>query len=154
MINNFPAGTKTIRNREKRYYYFLVVKPDDIVDDIPQKEYFVYRFKVSLSEKNGIKDLKKAFSPTVLITCIALTDIQYATGNFEHPRYTNQNRTPLTVKYKEIPIYLQTDIRKIDINKDVYQMGSIPIITEDTGYVPDFSSVQRRGNDTNRNIDF
>jgi hypothetical protein len=154
MINNYPAGTRTIRNRERRYYYFLVIKPDDIVDDIPQKEYFVYRFKVSLSEKNGIKDLKKAFSPTILSKCIALTDIQYATGNFEHPDYTNQNRTPLTVKLKEIPIYLQTDIRKIDINKDVYQMGSTPIIIDDTGYVPDFSSYQRRGNDTNRNMDF
>ena len=104
--------------------------------------------------KNGIKDLKKAFSPTILSKCIALTDIQYATGNFEHPDYTNQNRTPLTVKLKEIPIYLQTDIRKIDINKDVYQMGSTPIIIDDTGYVPDFSSYQRRGNDTNRNMDF
>lgn len=154
MGNNYPAGTSTIRNTEKKYNYFLVVKPDDMVDNIPQKEYFVYRFKVALTEKGGINELKKFFSPTILITCSALTDVEYATGNFQHPEYTNQNRQPLTVKLKEIPIYIQTNIRKIDLNKDLYQIGSVPIVIDKTGYIPDTSSTQRRGNDTNRNVNY
>jgi len=57
----YPAGTNTLRNLEPRFYYFLVVKPDSLVDDIPQKEYFVYRFKNSVTSKNGINSLKRYF---------------------------------------------------------------------------------------------
>ena len=49
MAYKFPAGTKSIRNLTPKFNYFLVVKEDSIADDIPQKEYFVYRFKVALS---------------------------------------------------------------------------------------------------------
>jgi hypothetical protein len=103
MSTLYPAGTTTIRNLTPRFYYFLVVKPDSLVDDIPQKEYFVYRFKVSTSSKDGINSLKKYFNGVTLIECRALSDVEYATGNFYHPDYKNQNKQPLTFKLKEIP---------------------------------------------------
>lgn len=147
MAKLFPAGTTTIRNLKERFSYFLVVKPDGLADDIPQKEYFVYRFKVPVSSNDGISSLKKYFSPVELIQCLGLNDIEYATGDFLHPDYINQKKSPLKMKYKEIPIYLQKTIRVIDLNKDLYQMGSKPIILDNTKFVSESSSDQRRDGD-------
>lgn len=125
----YPAGTNTLRNLEPRFYYFLVVKPDSLVDDIPQKEYFVYRFKNSVTSKNGITSLKKYFSPVDLIECRQLNDTEYATGVFDHPEYINQNREPLQFNLRDLPIYKQAKVGTIDLNKDLYTYGSKPIIT-------------------------
>lgn len=132
MAIQYPAGTTTIRNLENKYYYFLVVRPDDLIDDIPQKEYFVYRYKVPASASTGIKNLRKYFSTIQLTTCIQLSDNEYATGKFQHPTYTNQKNLPLEINYREIPIYKQSTPGKIDLNKDVYSLGSTPIITNET----------------------
>ncbi len=137
MAEVYPAGTTTIRNLTPRYNYFLVVKPDSLVDDIPQKEYFVYRYKVSVSSSDGIMSLKNYFVGVDLIECRALSDIEYATGNFQHPDYTNSNMTPLTFKLRDIPIYSQSTIGKIDLSKDPYQYGSKPIITDSTSVILD-----------------
>jgi hypothetical protein len=137
MAEVYPAGTTTIRNLTPRYYYFLVVKPDSLVDDIPQKEYFVYRYKVPVSSSDGIASLKNYFLGVDLIECRALTDVEYATGNFQHPDYTNSNMSPLTFKLRDIPIYLQSTIGTIDLNKDQYQYGSKPIITDSTSVILD-----------------
>ena len=128
MAENFPAGTTTIRNLEPRFNYFLVVKPDSLVDDIPQKEYFVYKFKVSLTVKKGIKELTNYFSPTPLIECRELSDLAYSTEDFQHPDYINQDKEPLRFKMYEIPIYLQSQVRVIDLDKDPYKLGSKPPI--------------------------
>lgn len=125
----YPAGTNTLRNLEPRFYYFLVVKPDSLVDDIPQKEYFVYRFKNSVTSKNGINSLKRYFSPVNLIECRQLNDTEYATGVFDHPEYTNQDREPLQFNLRDLPIYKQVKVGTIDLNKDLYTLGSKPIIT-------------------------
>ncbi len=137
MAEIYPAGTTTIRNLTPRYKYFLVVKPDALVDDIPQKEYFVYRYKVTVSSSDGIKSLTDYFVGVNLIECKELSDIEYATGNFQHPDYTNSNMSPLTFKLRDIPIYIQTQIGVIDLNKDPYQYGSKPIIDDSTSVILD-----------------
>ena len=137
MAEVYPAGTTTIRNLTPRYNYFLVVKPDSLVDDIPQKEYFVYRFKVSVSSGDGIRYLKDYFVGVSLIECRSLSDVEYATGNFQHPDYTNSNMSPLTFKMRDIPIYLQSSVGIIDLNKDPYQYGSKPIINDSTSVILD-----------------
>jgi hypothetical protein len=140
----FPAGTTTIRNLTPRFSYFLVVKPDALVDDIPQKEYFVYRFKVPVSDKDGIKNLKNYFSDVTLETCKALGDVEYSTGTFSHPAYLNQNRKALTFQLKEIPIYFQSTVGVIDLEKDPYQYGSKPIIKDKTNSILESSVIQRK----------
>jgi hypothetical protein len=145
MAEIFPAGTTTIRNLAPRFNYFLVVKPDSLADDIPQKEYFVYRFKVSVTPKEGIKSLKKYFAGVTLIECRSLTDEEYATGNFQHPDYINQNKSPLTFRLRDIPIYFQSQIRIIDLQKDPYQYGSKPIIKTKTSSINDNDYYKRVG---------
>lgn len=145
MAEIFPAGTTTLRNLTPRYNYFLVVKPDSLVDDIPQKEYFVYRFKVSVSSKDGVKSLKDYFTGVDLIECRSLSDTEYATGIFYHPDYINQKKGKLSFKMREIPIYFQSSIRTIDLNKDVYQYGSKPIINDNTASIKDDLYYQRVG---------
>ena len=147
MSTKFPAGTTTIRNLTPKYSYFLVVKPDPLQDDIPQKEYFVYRYKVPVSEKDGIKYLQNYFIGVTLEQCNQLTDVEYATGKFQHPFYLSQNRKPLTFRLKEIPIYLQEKIGEIDLQKDIFQYGSKPIIKDDTSVILESSPLQR--NDSN-----
>lgn len=137
MAEIYPAGTTTIRNLTPRYKYFLVVKPDALVDDIPQKEYFVYRYKVTVSAAAGIKSLSDYFTGVNLIECKELSDVEYATGNFQHPDYTNSNLSPLTFKLRDIPIYLQSQIGIIDLNKDPYQYGSKPVIDDSTSVILD-----------------
>ena len=145
MAEIFPAGTRTLRNLTPRFNYFLVVKPDGLVDDIPQKEYFVYRFKVSVAAKDGIKSLKDYFSGITLIECRNLSDTEYATGNFSHPDYINQNKQPLTFRLREIPIYFQTNVRTIDLQKDIYQYGSKPIISDSNSAIDDDLYYKRVG---------
>jgi hypothetical protein len=145
MAEIFPAGTTTIRNLAPRFNYFLVVKPDSLADDIPQKEYFVYRFKVSVTPKEGIKSLKKYFAGVTLIECRSLTDEEYATGNFKHPDYINQNKSPLIFRLRDIPIYFQSQIRIIDLQKDPYQYGSKPIIKTKTSSINDNDYYKRVG---------
>ena len=138
MTYKFPAGTKSIRNLTPKFNYFLVVKEDSIADDIPQKEYFVYRFKVALSAKEGISELKKYFEfilNSQVFICNELSDIEYATGIFSHPYYKNGKKEPLSFRLKEIPIYMQSEIRAIDFNKDLYQYGSKPIIKDNTSVI-------------------
>lgn len=144
MLSKFPAGTTTIRNLTPKFSYFLVVKPDPLQDDIPQKEYFIYRFKVPVSSNDGIKYLKNYFRGVTLEQCKALSDIEYAAGKFEHPFYLNQNKKPLSFKLKEIPIYFQDKIGTIDLQKDPYQYGSNPIIKDDTSVILENSVVQRK----------
>ena len=138
MADTFPAGTESIRNLTPKFSYFLVVKGDSIADDIPQKEYFVYRFKVALSAKAGISELMKYFKFTLnsqVFTCNELNDIEYATGIFYHPYYKNGKKEPLSFKLKEIPIYIQSKIKVINFNKDQYQYGSKPIIKNKTSVI-------------------
>ena len=139
----YPAGTTTLRNLTPKYNYFLVVKPSSITTDIPEIEYFVYHFIVSVSASDGINSLTNYFSGINLITCEALSDIQYATGNFQHPHYLNQKNTPLTFKMKEIPIYFQAKQRVIDLDVDKFQYGSVPIIKDDTASILEYSQPQR-----------
>lgn len=147
MAEIYPAGTQSIRNLNPTFNYFLVVKDDPIVDNIPQKEYFVYRFKVPVSKKDGISELKKYFKfvkGSKVYECRELSDLEYATGDFYHPDYKNSRKEPLRFKLREIPIYIQDQIRVIDLEKDPYQYGSKPIIRNKTAAILD--------NDTNNNI--
>lgn len=140
MAEIYPAGTESIRNLTPTFNYFLVVKGDSLVDDIPQKEYFVYRFKVPINKKDGISQLNNYFKstdPSIVYECRELSDIEYATGNFFHPDYKNSMKQPLRFKMREIPIYLQSQIRVIDLEKDPYQYGSKPIIGDKTSVILD-----------------
>ncbi len=140
MAEIYPAGTESIRNLTPTFNYFLVVKGDSLVDDIPQKEYFVYRFKVPVNKNDGISQLRNYFKSidlSVVYECRELSDIEYTTGNFFHPDYTNSTKQPLRFKMREIPIYLQSQIRVIDLEKDPYQYGSKPIIRDKTSVILD-----------------
>ena len=140
MAEIYPAGTESIRNLAPTFNYFLVVKGDSLVDDIPQKEYFVYRFKVPVNKKDGVSQLKKYFKfvdTSIVYECRELTDLEYATGDFYHPDYKNSVKQPLKFKMREIPIYIQSVIRVIDLEKDPYQYGSKPIIRDKTSVILD-----------------
>lgn len=140
-----PAGTRTVRSREETFSYFLVAKPEALVSDIKTKEYFVYRFIVPVSSRDGIKQMKSYFSGITLDKCQALTDVEYATGNYQSEKYQDSNMNPLTFKLKEIPIYFQKNIRVIDLSKDIYSYGSKPIIKDETAFVDTNTVNQRRG---------
>lgn len=142
-LRSYPAGTTTLRNLTPTYNYFLVVKPSDVDNDIPEVEYFVYHFIVSISSKDGINSLTNYFSGVNLITCQEISDTEYATGNFQHPHYLNQKNTPLTFKFKEIPIYFQAKQRVIDFTTDKFQYGSVPIIKDNTAHILEYSQPQR-----------
>ena len=140
MAEIYPAGTESIRNLTPTFNYFLVVKGDSLVDDIPQKEYFVYRFKVPVNKKDGVSQLKKYFKfvdTSIVYECRELTDLEYATGDFYHPDYKNSIKQPLKFKMREIPIYIQSEIRVINLEKDPYQYGSKPIIRDKTSVILD-----------------
>jgi hypothetical protein len=140
MAEIYPAGTESIRNLTPTFNYFLVVKGDSIADDIPQKEYFVYRFKVPVNKNDGISQLKKYFkfvTTSLVYECRELSDLEYATGDFYHPDYTNSSKQQLRFKMREIPIYIQSQIRVIDLEKDPYQYGSKPIIRDKTSVILD-----------------
>jgi len=145
MPTNYPAGTTTIRNLEEKFLYFLLIKNEDLSLDLPQKEYFVYRFIVPVSSKRGKKELMEYFNYSVIESCRAISDIEYASGTFEHPEYKKSDNTPLTFPLKEIPIYIQTKINRIDIEKDEYKMGSKPIIRDKTSVILPDNFDQRRG---------
>ena len=140
MAEIYPAGTESIRNLTPTFNYFLVVKGDSLVDDIPQKEYFVYRFKVTVNKKDGVSQLKKYFKfvdTSIVYECRELTDLEYATGDFYHPDYKNSVKQPLKFKMRDIPIYIQSVVRVIDLEKDPYQYGSKPIIRDKTSVILD-----------------
>jgi hypothetical protein len=140
MAEIYPAGTESIRNLTPTFNYFLVVKGDSLVDDIPQKEYFVYRFKVPVNKKDGVSQLKKYFKfvdTSIVYECRELTDLEYATGDFYHPDYKNSVKQPLKFKMRDIPIYIQSVVRVIDLEKDPYQYGSKPIIRDKTSVILD-----------------
>ena len=137
MATNYPAETRSIRNLKDTFIYFLVVKDDSIADDIPQKEYFIYRFIVPITAKDGINQLNTFFKTQrkgSISSCTAVSDNEYATGNFLHPTYKNNNRLPLKIKMRDLPIYIQKQIRVIDLNKDLYHYGSKPIFTSKGNY--------------------
>ena len=43
-----------------------------------------------------------------------LTQSEYETGTFEHPVYLNQNNEPLTFRYVEVPVVVQTTPGRMD----------------------------------------
>lgn len=43
-----------------------------------------------------------------------ITQIEYETGSFQHPVYLNQNNEPLTFRYLEVPVILQTTPGRLD----------------------------------------
>jgi len=137
MRKNYPAETQSIRNLKDTFSYFLVVKETPSHSDIPHKEYFVYRFIVPVSDTDGINQLIKYFKNNNLgevLLCRSVSDNEYATGDFSHPTYKNSNRSPLKIKMRDIPIYMQKKIRVIDLNKDLYQYGSKPIFLSKNNY--------------------
>ena len=124
MSDIFPAGTRTIRNLEPRYSYFLVVKPATrLLSDLPLSEYFIFKYKVSVSEKRGISDIKGHFPGESIDTIKALNDTEYSTGKFEHPRYKNQVQIPLSFPYKSLMVYEQVNIGKIQIQGFIPSIG-------------------------------
>ncbi len=67
-----------------------------------------------------------------------LTESQYQTSTFQHPVYTNQNNTPLTMRYAEVPIVLQTIPGRLDnvpLGYPNFIYSKSPVTTQQ-GYVP------------------
>jgi hypothetical protein len=124
MAKIFPAGTRTVRNLEPRFTYFLVVKTATrILTDLPLKEYFIYKYKVPVSERRGKNEITTHFSGENIESIIAINDTEYSTGKFSHPRYTNQNETPLSFPYKDLLVYDQENIGKVEIKRRIPSVG-------------------------------
>lgn len=67
-----------------------------------------------------------------------LNQTQYETSSFNHPVYTNQNNLPLSVRYVEVPVVLQTVPGRLDNVALGYP--NFPLsrstVTEQQGYLP------------------
>lgn len=62
-----------------------------------------------------------------------LTQAQYETGTFNHPVYTNQNNEPLTFRYVEIPIIVQTVAGRLDnvpVGSPNFPLTPSPVTTQ------------------------
>ena len=120
----FPAGIEKVRNLTERFRYFMVVKPATrLLSNLPLIEYFIYKFIVPVSEDRGISDITKHYINEEITEIKALNDIEYNTGNFSHPRYTNQDESALKIPFISLHTYTQKDISNIEIK------GSIPKIS-------------------------
>lgn len=127
MAKIFPAGLRTVRNLEPLFSYFLVVKKATrILSPLPLREYFIYKYIVPVSEKRGKSDITNHFSTESLDLIVPLNDTDYSIGKFQHPKYTNQDETPLSFPYKDLPIYTQKEIGKIEIIDRMPALGSVP----------------------------
>lgn len=67
-----------------------------------------------------------------------LNQTQYETSSFNHPVYTNQNNLPLSVRYIEVPVVLQTVPGRLDNVALGYPNfpSSRSTVTEQQGYLP------------------
>lgn len=127
MAKIFPAGLRTVRNLEPLFSYFLVTKKATrILSDLPLREYFVYKYKVPVSEKRGKSDISSHFSTETLDSIMPLNDTDYSVGLFQHPKYTNQDEVPLSFPYRDLPIYEQKEIGKIEIINRIPSLGGVP----------------------------
>ena len=69
---------------------------------------------------------------------IGLSQSQYENNSFNHPVYTNQNNLPLSVRYVEVPVVVQTIPGRLDNVPLGYPnfLTSRSPITEQQGYLP------------------
>ncbi len=69
---------------------------------------------------------------------IGLSQSQYENNSFNHPVYTNQNNLPLSVRYAEVPVVVQTIPGRLDNVPLGYPnfLTSRSPITEQQGYLP------------------
>ena len=124
MAKIFPAGTRTVRNLEPRFYYFLVVKPATrLLSNLPLKEYFIYKYKVPISARRGESEIRSHFSGENIEKILALNETEYSTGKFNHPKYTNQDEVPISFPYKDLLIYEQNNIGKVEIKNKIPSVG-------------------------------
>lgn len=67
----------------------------------------------------------RMLNPTTYIECASqlgmkttnvrgLTQSEYETGSFNHPVYLNQNKEPLSIRYIELPVIVQTTPGRLD----------------------------------------
>ena len=67
-----------------------------------------------------------------------LSQSEYQTASFNHPVYTNQNNLPLSVRYAEVPVVVQTIPGRLDnvpLGYPNFLFSRSPI-TEQQGYLP------------------
>lgn len=123
----FPADTNKLRNLEERFSYFVVIKSATrLLTNLPLKEYFIYKYIVPVTEKRGKNEILQHFEGDFIDKIYPINDTEYSTGKFSHPRYTTRSDVNLSIPYKEIPIYTQTNICKVEIKGSMPSMGSNP----------------------------
>lgn len=67
-----------------------------------------------------------------------LSQSEYQTASFDHPVYTNQNNLPLSVRYAEVPVVVQTVPGRLDnvpLGYPNFLFSRSPV-TEQQGYLP------------------
>ncbi len=67
-----------------------------------------------------------------------LSQSEYQTASFNHPVYTNQNNLPLSIRYAEVPVVVQTIPGRLDnipLGYPNFLFSRSPI-TEQQGYLP------------------
>jgi len=89
------------RNNLPKYSYFLVRSDTKrLLSKLAIQEYTIYNFVNPVTEKRGIDSIKEDGVNEI----VALSDIAYNTGTFEHFNYTNSKGGKLKLKYIDLTI--------------------------------------------------
>ena len=89
----------TSRNQLPKYTYFLVrSNTGKIHSQLPLQEYMMFVFTNPVTETRGISILTNSYTQEIA----PITDELFPIGTFSHPKYTNQNKKPLTFLYRDI----------------------------------------------------
>jgi hypothetical protein len=94
MASPYPLNTQKIINLEPRYTYFFVRNIGGI-----QLDYYVLKYSYPT-----VKSITLAEYGDSETQITPLTDREYLSGTFSHPRYTNQTGQPLSFRYTEVPL--------------------------------------------------
>ena len=117
-------------------YRYLFVQYENAY--IPAGDEKLYSFAVVLPLQPMTVN-ECAFQLGVLVkNARGLSQSEYETASFDHPVYTNQNNLPLSVRYAEVPVVIQTVPGRLDnvpLGYPNFLFSRSPI-TEQQGYLP------------------
>lgn len=129
--NNPVVGVSTVQT-----YDYLFVQYENTY--IPAGDEKLYSFAVIIPLQPMTVNECASQLGVLAKNVTGLTLSQYETSSFQHPVYTNQNNTPLTIKYSEVPVVLQTVPGRLDnvpLGYPNFIYSKSPVTTQQ-GYVP------------------
>jgi len=131
-VKNQPViGVETVNT-----YSYLFVQYENAY--IPAGDEKLYSFAVVLPLQPMTVN-ECAVQLGVLVKNVrGLSQSEYETASFNHPVYTNQNNLPLSIRYAEVPVVVQTIPGRLDnvpLGYPNFLFSRSPI-TEQQGYLP------------------